>query len=173
MGTDGENKFHTVRVKPGMEGHWEAVPNQVSTAVPTLKIKTADYVGGGNFTTKKTGSPHVGGGRTPKSSGGGGGHHRAKKAKDEDRYHEINQKLKQTEHELNKVNTLKDRSYGRGRLKAMDEEIKLLEREAEQYKELYKEAEHWFALDKSALVNFGASFNPDGTIANYQAWQAS
>ena len=108
-------------------------------------------------------------------SGGSGGseHHRTPKAKDEDRYHEINQKLKQTEHELNKVNTLKDRSYGRGRLNAMDEEIKLLEREAEQYKELYREAEHWFALDKSALVNFGASFNPDGTIANYQAWQES
>ena len=107
------------------------------------------------------------------SKHGGGGHHRTPKAKDEDRYHEINQKLKQTEHELNKVNTLKDRSYGRGRLNAMDEEIKLLEREAEQYKELYREAEHWFALDKSALVNFGASFNPDGTIANYQAWQES
>lgn len=172
-GTDGESSFHTIQVAEGGEGRWEEVPSQVATAVPTLKIKTADYVGGGNFTTRKTGSPHVGGNRTPKSSGGGGGHHRTPKAKDEDRYHEINQKLKQTQHELNKVNVLKDRSYGRGRLKAMDEEIKLLEREAEQYKEMYKEAEHWFSIDKAALIRYGATFNPDGTIADYQAWQES
>lgn len=68
---------------------------------------------------------------------------------------------------------MKDRSYGRGRLKAMDEEIKLLEREAEQYKEMYKEAEHWFSIDKAALIRYGATFNPDGTIADYQAWQES
>lgn len=146
------------------------------------KNGTAQFASSQNLTNALASSTFTGGtGRNVSSSnrhggsGGSGGseHHRTPKAKDEDRYHEINQKLKQTEHELNKVNTLKDRSYGRGRLNAMDEEIKLLEREAEQYKELYREAEHWFALDKSALVNFGASFNPDGTIANYQAWQES
>ena len=129
----------------------------------TSALASSTFTGG-------TGRNVSGSNRHGGSGGGGGhGHHRTPKAKDEDRYHEINQKLKQTEHELNKVNTLKDRSYGRGRLNAMDEEIKLLEREAEQYKELYREAEHWFALDKSALVGFGATFNDDGTIANYQA----
>ena len=129
----------------------------------TSALASSTFTGG-------TGRNVSGSNRHGGSGGGGGhGHHRTPKAKDEDRYHEINQKLKQTEHELNKVNTLKDRSYGRGRLNAMDEEIKLLEREAEQYKELYREAEHWFALDKSALVGFGAKFNDDGTIANYQA----
>ena len=157
--------------RPTKLGDWEEVPATESTPLGAIRVKTADYVGGGNITTKKTGSTRIGGNRSPKHSGGGG-HERKKKAKDEDRYHEINQKLKQTEHELDKINTLKDRSYGRGRLNAMDEEIKLLEREAEQYKEMYKEAEHWFSLDKSALVKYGATFNDDGTIANYQAWQA-
>lgn len=143
------------------EGLQVASPTSMSSA-----LSNSVFTGG-------TGRNVSSGNRSGGGGGGGHGHHRTPKAKDEDRYHEINQKLKQTEHELDKINTLKDRSYGRGRLSAMEEEIALLEREAEQYKELYREAESWFAQDKSALIKYGATFNPDGTIANYQAWQAS
>lgn len=180
-----DDEGHEVTMEVEHNDSWNDVIGESHFKVPIIKGTSGSPAKIGNATnaanalasstfTGGTGRNVSGGNRTGGGGGGGGhGHHRTPKAKDEDRYHEINQKLKQTEHELNKVNTLKDRSYGRGRLNAMDEEIKLLEREAEQYKELYKEAEHWFALDKSALVGFGATFNDDGTIANYQAWQAS
>jgi hypothetical protein len=69
------------------------------------------------------------------------------------------------------LNTAESRAYGPDKLNLMDEKIKLLEREAELYKELYNEAKDYYAADRARLANeFGAQFNEDGSIANYDAW---
>lgn len=93
------------------------------------------------------------------------------KTADTERYHEINSKLEQTAHYLDMVNTAEDRAYGQKKLDLMDEKIKLLEREAEQYKQLYDEAKRYYDQDRDRLQNqYGAAFNTDGSIANYDAW---
>ena len=104
-----------------------------------------------------------------KSSGGGSS--KKPKTADTERYHEINSKLEQTAHYLDMVNTAEDRAYGQKKLDLMDEKIKLLEREAEQYKQLYDEAKRYYDQDRDRLQNqYGAAFNADGSIANYDAW---
>jgi hypothetical protein len=56
----------------------------------------------------------------------------------------------------------------------MKEEIKLLQQQAELYKELAKEAQDYFDKDRENLEkNFGAKFNDDGTIDNFEAWYDS
>ena len=104
------------------------------------------------------------------SGGGSGSKSTTTKTKTADRYHEITAKIQQNQAELNKLNTAKDRAFGPEKLGYMDQEIALLETQAELYKELYKEAQNYYEMDKAALEEYGATFNPDGTIANYDAW---
>jgi len=53
----------------------------------------------------------------------------------------------------------------------MDREIELLEEQAKLYEELRDEAQRYYDLDRERLASqYGATFNPDGTIANYDEW---
>ena len=154
-------------------GYWET--QETGEEVTALKIKTADYVGGGNILGAKGGTAA---GRqrqqNTKPKGGGGGKDKKKKDKDVTRYHEINAKLEQTSAELEKIAMLKDRAFGQDKLDAMDKEIELLQRQADQYQELYDEAKRYYDYDKKRLEEkYGATFNPDGTIANYDTWYKS
>lgn len=137
---------------------------------PALKIKTAKYVGGGNILTKRGGTSS-GANRVKNATKSSGGSSKKPKTADTTRYHEINSKLEQTSHYLDMVNTAEERAYGQKKLDLMDEKIKLLEREAKQYKQLYDEAKRYYDQDRDRLQNqYGAAFNADGSIANYDAW---
>lgn len=150
-------------------GHWEDVPSPVTHHA--LRIKTADYVGGGNILGAKGGT---GAGKTRAKNattgkGGGGGSSKTK-TKEADRYHEITSQLEQTAHALEMVNTQEDQAYGPDKLALMDEKIKLLEQETDQYQQLYDEAKAYYDADKAHLTDtYGAQFNADGSIANYDA----
>ena len=152
------------------EGYWEDVASPVTHHA--LRIKTADYVGGGNILGAKGGT---GAGKTRAKNattgkGGGGGSSKTK-TKDVERYHEITSQLEQTAHALDMVNAQEDQAYGPDKLALMDDKIKLLERETEQYKQLYDEAKSYYDADRAHLADaYGAQFNPDGSIANYDTW---
>lgn len=155
--------FPVLSRRPRMETEETAT----EVVAPALKIKTAKYVGGGNITSRKGGTS-AGKGRTA-SKGGGGGSSKTK-TKEPDRYHEITSQLEQTSHALDMVNSAEKTAYGPDRLALMDEKIKLLEQETDQYRQLYDEAKGYYDLDKANLVNnYGAQFNADGSIANYDA----
>lgn len=162
--TGREQTYHFPRVR------YEAVPMETeetkTTTATTLQVTSARKASGGNFKYKNS-SP-ASGTKKPKSSSGGSS--KKPKTTDTTRYHEINSKLEQTSHYLDMVNTAEDRAYGQKKLDLMDEKIKLLEREAEQYKQLYNEAKRYYDQDRDRLQNqYGAAFNADGSIANYDA----
>lgn len=131
-----------------------------------LRIKTADYVGGGNILAKKGGTD-AGRSRVAnaKEKGGGGGSKKGDKA---ERYHEINDKLDETSKVLKEINTYEDRAYGKQKLDYMDQNIEALKRQADQYAQLNEEARQYLANDKAILEQqYQAQFNDDGTIANF------
>lgn len=140
-------------------------------AVPALKIKTAKYVGGGNILTKRGGTP-AGAARVKNTRpSGSGGSSKKQKTKEPDRYHEINAKIQQNQAEITKLTDLESRLYGQEKLDAMEKEAKLLEEQADLYRQKYEEALRYYEMDKKNLQNhYGATFNPDGTIANYDEW---
>ena len=109
------------------------------------------------------------GGSGSKSSGGGSSS--KQKTKEPDRYHEINAKIQQNQAEITKLTDLESRLYGQEKLDAMEKEAKLLEEQADLYRQKYEEALRYYEMDKKNLQNnYGATFNPDGTIANYDEW---
>lgn len=115
------------------------------------------------------------GGSNPQSSGGGGGGGGSKpkkldKKKPEDhkeRYHETNQSLERLADELEKVDKLKSRAYGKGHLDAIKQEIGLLKQEIGLQQDYIKQAQAYLKIDKNRVASLGATFNADGTISNY------
>lgn len=66
------------------------------------------------------------------------------------------------------VTTAEKEAYGPDKLALIAEKIKLLEREGELYQALRDEAQGYYDSDRARLANtYGAQFNPDGSIANY------
>ena len=117
-----------------------------------------------------------GGASTPKSSGGGGGggkQHTKKEHKrvnkEGERYHEVRDKLEQQEHILDRIDKIKDRAYGGRHLKALNAEIEALEKQNKLQEEYYAEAAAYLASDRAELTQYGATFNPDGTV-NYDEY---
>ena len=102
--------------------------------------------------------------------GGGGGSQPKARTKEKERYHEIKSKIEQNAHALDMLNTAESRAYGQQKLDLMEEKIKLLEEQAELYKQLGQEAQAYFNLDKENLEKYGATFNDDNSIANYDEW---
>lgn len=105
------------------------------------------------------------------SSKGSGGSSSKQKTKEPERYHEINAKIQQNQAEITKLTALESRLYGQEKLDAMEREAELLEEQAKLYEQKYQEALRYYEMDKKNLQNnYGATFNPDGTIANYDEW---
>lgn len=130
-------------------------------------LSSSVFTGGTGQNVTQT-NRNAGAKNRPSSSGSSS---KKSKTADTTRYHEINSKLEQTSHYLDMVNTAEDRAYGQTKLDLIDEKIKLLEREAEQYKELYDEAKRYYDADRERLESqYGAAFNLDSSIANYDEW---
>lgn len=112
-----------------------------------------------------------GGSRKPSGGGGGGGDPKKidkKKPEDEkERYHESEQTLERLADELERVDKLKSRAYGKGHLDAIKQEISLLKQEVGVQADYLKQAQEYLALDRNRVASLGATFNADGTISNY------
>lgn len=106
------------------------------------------------------------------SSGGGGGGSKKdkKKASDEiERYHVVKQQLNRLSSEYDQLSAAKDRAYGPDKLKAIDNEIaKLQEQEAIQ-KRYLDEINRYYQQDRQAIAKYGAVFDANGIITNYDA----
>lgn len=112
------------------------------------------------------------GGSSGGGGGGGGGSKPKKldKKKPEDhkeRYHETNQTLDRLADELEKIDKLKSRAYGKGHLDAIKQEIGLLKQEIGLQQDYIKQAQAYLKIDKNRVASLGATFNADGTISNY------
>lgn len=170
----GDDFTYQKVVKPG---EWVPVPHTNVTGVTALRIKTADYVGGGNILGAKGGTA-AGANRVNNArgksggggGGGGGGSGKSNKAKKADRYHEITDKLDQQSKKLKEISTYEERAYGAERQKYVQDHINALKTEADLYGQLADEAARYLQQDKNALSAYGTQFNADGTIKNFDSW---
>ena len=115
-----------------------------------------------------------------KNNGGGGGGSKPKKAdkvKKSDvveRYKEINDELKETQHLMTKTNAEAEGLWGEARFKKMREGVELLKRENQQLKERMKWSKNYVDEDRKALdaaaseAGITFEYDPeDGYITNY------
>ena len=105
-----------------------------------------------------------------KSSGGGGGGSKksAKKSSDEiERYHVVKQQLDRLSSEYDQLSAAKDRAYGPDKLKAIDKEIAKLQEQEAMQKRYLNEIERYYQQDRAAIAKYGAVFDANGIITNY------
>lgn len=106
------------------------------------------------------------------SSGGGGGGSKKdkKKASDEiDRYHVVKQQLDRLSSEYDQLSAAKDRAYGPDKLKAIDNEIAKLQEQEAMQKRYLDEINRYYQQDRAAIAKYGAVFDGNGIITNYDA----
>ena len=107
-----------------------------------------------------------------KSSGGGGGGSKksTKKSSDEiERYHVVKQQLDRLSSEYDQLSAAKDRAYGPDKLKAIDKEIAKLQEQEAMQKRYLDEIERYYQQDRAAIAKYGAVFDANGIITNYDA----
>ena len=121
----------------------------------------------------KTSSGRTGG--SSKNSGGGGGGKKEKKDykrfEDEvERYHVQNENLERIGEELDRIDKLKDRTYGKDHVAQLNAETEALREQYEAQVDLRNEALKWQAIDQAELIalNVGVQFSENGNISNYE-----
>ena len=107
---------------------------------------------------------------SPSSGGGGGSKKDKKKAADEiERYHVVKQQLDHLSSEYDRLSAAKDRAYGPDKLKAIDKEIAKLQEQEAMQKRYLNEIERYYQQDRAAIAKYGAVFDANGIITNYDA----
>lgn len=141
-----------------------------STQVAGTAIKTITPNGnfGGNidFSNAK-----YNGGSGGKSSGGGGGSSQKDKKKSSDeieRYHVVKKQLDNLSREYDNLSAAKDRAFGANRLRVIDQETAKLEEQIAAQKRYVDEIDSYYSQDRAAIAAYGAVFDEDGIITNYE-----
>lgn len=102
--------------------------------------------------------------------GGGGSKKDKKKASDEiERYHVVKQQLDRLSSEYDRLSAAKDRAYGPDKLRAIDKEIAKLQEQEAMQKRYLDEIERYYQQDRAAIAKYGAVFDANGIITNYDA----
>lgn len=117
------------------------------------------FSSGGNF--KHNNSTSGSGNSSPKKTGGGGGgggsapKHSAIKAKKyepmakDDRYSTIKASIEEVQRSIDRLDETESDMYGGIRLKAIEQKTRQLHKQAESYKDLYKEAQKYLNIDQA------------------------
>lgn len=105
------------------------------------------------------------------SGGGGGGGSKKDKKKSTDeieRYHAIKKQLDNLSREYDNLSAAKDRAFGANRLRVMDQETAKLEEQIAAQKRYVDEIDSYYSQDRAAIAAYGAVFDEDGIITNYE-----
>lgn len=101
--------------------------------------------------------------------GGGGSQKDKKKASDEiERYHTIKKQLDNLSREYDNLSAAKDRAFGANRLRVIDQETAKLEEQIAAQKRYVDEIDSYYSQDRAAIAAYGAVFDEDGIITNYE-----
>lgn len=112
-------------------------------------------------------------GKKGKSGGSGGGGSRSKKdlkdANDEiERYHVIDKTIDVLAKKYDRLSASKDAAFGLQRLKYIEQENKLLEKQYKAEKIRLEEVKQYYAKDRGAIEAYGAIIDNNGVITNYE-----
>lgn len=130
-----------------------------------------------------TGGASTGGGVSPSSTpsrggGGGGGsssppkynEEKHKNTSDEkERYHVIKNQLEDLTSQYDRISKAKDRAFGSARLANLNKEIEAQKKLNNANKKYLEEIESYLGTDKAVMAGYGAQFDANGTITNYDA----
>lgn len=141
--------------------------------VPQIHPKGSSSAGGITVTPPSSGGAGlVSGGKSSGGGGGGGGggsQKDKKKSADEiERYHTIKKQLDNLSREYDNLSAAKDRAFGANRLRVMDQEAAKLEEQITAQKRYIDEIDSYYSQDRAAIAAYGAVFDEDGIIANYE-----
>lgn len=101
--------------------------------------------------------------------GGGGSQKDKKKSSDEiERYHVVKKQLDNLSREYDNLSAAKDRAFGANRLRVMDQEAAKLEEQIAAQKRYVDEIDSYYSQDRAAIAAYGAVFDEDGIITNYE-----
>lgn len=156
----------------------DAVAGDTMVYVPVLKKKAN---GGGSY--KKIDAPRSASTKSPPSGGGGGSkstsHADTKSFSDKDRYHTIKNQLEDLKAEYDDLNDVKDRAFGKDRLKYMDQEISKTDELIKAQREYLRQIENNLPTDKAIMEKAyneyiggpGIQYDEKGNISNFDTIQ--
>lgn len=170
-----------------LKGHsWETYTVQTGSktvpgVVQVAQISTEDNPKTAAVTYTGTSGASRGGGVSPSAtssgnSGGGGGssksqEHNSEKHKDynneKERYHVIKNQLEDLTSQYDKISKAKDKAFGSARLANLNKEIAAQKKLTQVNKQYLDEIESYLAQDKGTMASYGAIFDNNGTILNY------
>lgn len=108
-------------------------------------------------------------GKSKSSSGGKSSKKDEKEAKDEfERYYTITRQIKDQEDAVNRLDKAKERAWGKAKLEYLDKESDALEKQVKLQEQYLKEIEDYYRKDKGNLAAFGATFDENGVLTNYE-----
>lgn len=141
--------------------------------VPQIHPKGGSSAGGITVTPPSSGGAGlVSGGKSSGGGGGGGGggsQKDKKKSSDEiERYHTIKKEIGNLSREYDNLSAAKDRAFGANRLRVMDQEAAKLEEQIAAQKRYIDEIDSYYSQDRAAIAAYGAVFDEDGIITNYE-----
>lgn len=141
--------------------------------VPQIHPKGGSSAGGITVTPPSSGGAGlVSGGKSSGGGGGGGGggsQKDKKKSSDEiERYHTIKKEIGNLSREYDNLSAAKDRAFGANRLRVMDQEVAKLEEQIAAQKRYVDEIDSYYSQDRAAIAAYGAVFDEDGIITNYE-----
>lgn len=153
----------------------------VEGVVQVAQISTEENSMSPAVTYTGTGGASVGGGISPSSTssgsgGGGGGSSKSQEHNNEDhkdysdekeRYHVIKNQIEDLSAQYDRIGKAKDKAFGPNRIKLLDQEIAKQKELTAANKKYLEEVEQYQELDKSKMVSYGATFDKNGTITNY------
>lgn len=144
-----------------------------STQVAGTAIKTITPNGnfGGNIDFSNAKYNGGSGGKSSGGGGGGGGSSQKDKKKSSDeieRYHVVKKQLDNLSREYDNLSAAKDRAFGANRLRVIDQETVKLEEQIAAQKRYVDEIDSYYSQDRAAIAAYGAVFDEDGIITNYE-----
>lgn len=165
--TTKEYKYEDVLIN-GKKESWTGKEETITPKTVVRSIKSITYNGssGGGISYSNTKA----GGASTSKSGSGGSAKPTKKSSDEiERYHVENKQLEQIKNNLDEISKAKDKAFGKKRLDLLRDENKELNKQIDAQKTLLKEVEKNLSKDKGALAAYGAQFDKNGIVTNYEA----
>lgn len=146
---------------------------EASTQVAGTAIKTMTPNGnfGGNIDFSNAKYNGGSGGKSSGGGGGGGGGSKKDKKKSSDeieRYHVVKKQLDNLSREYDNLSAAKDRAFGANRLRIIDQETAKLEEQMAAQKRYVNEIDSYYSQDRAAIAAYGAVFDENGIITNYE-----
>lgn len=172
IGTNGETIYSPVQ---GYKRY--SIPGEPVTAKGFVEVASISMDESGAdapvFTGRSAPSPSA----TKGNSGSGGGGSKKtqtknsekhiKKRDEEDRYHVIKNQIEDLTAQYDRIGKAKDKAFGPNRIKLLDQEIAKQKELTAANKKYLEEVEQYQELDKGKMVGYGAIFDKNGTITNY------